>query len=180
MSGMILPFGGATPKIHPEAFVAETAVVIGDVEIGAGTSIWYGCVVRGDINKIRIGRNTNVQDGTVIHVNHDRYGDGGMPTFIGDDVTIGHMALIHACTIEDECLIGMRATVMDGAVIGRNSIVGAAALVTAGTIIPPGSLVLGSPAKVKRELDEQERASILELADKYTRVAQAHKAKATG
>ena len=119
MSALIRPYRGIMPKIHPTAFVAETAVIIGDVEIGAGSSVWYGCVIRGDVNQIRIGCNTNIQDGTVIHVNHDRSGEdyresgGGMPTFIGDDITVGHMALLHACRLESGCFVGMRAVVMD-------------------------------------------------------------------
>ena len=132
MAGLILPFKGITPKIHRDAFIAENAVIIGDVEIGPGASIWYGCVVRGDVNRIRIGANTNLQDGTVVHCNHDPNGDyretgGGMPTLIGDNVVIGHMALIHACTLESDCFIGMRAVVMDKAVVESGAMVAAGA-----------------------------------------------------
>ena len=175
MSGVILPFQGVTPKIHPEAFIAETAVVIGDVEIGAGTSIWYGCVVRGDINKIRIGSNTNIQDGTVIHVNHDRDGDGGMPTFIGDDVTVGHMALIHACTIEDRAFLGMRCVVMDQAVVESGAMVAAGALVTPRKRVKAGELWAGSPARRLRALKEAEAAEGPYIAEHYAELGAAYR-----
>ncbi len=175
MPGLILPFNGVTPKIHADAFVAETAVVIGDVEIGAGSSIWYGCVVRGDINKIRIGRGTNIQDGTVIHVNHDRDGDGGMPTHIGDGVVVGHMVLIHACTIEDGAFIGMRATVMDQAVVERGAMVAAGALVTPRKVVRSGELWAGSPARYLRKLKDAERAEGPYIAEHYSMLAEAHR-----
>jgi gamma-carbonic anhydrase len=159
------------PTIHPTAYIAPGATLIGDVRVGARASVWPGCVLRGDINFIEIGESTNVQDGTIIHLS-DEY-----PIRIGKFVTIGHGAMIHACTIEDECLIGMRATVLDGAVIGRNAIVGAQALVTPGTIVPPGSLVLGVPGKIVRALDPGERADIRRWAEKYMKVAEAHRAR---
>lgn len=176
MSGMILPFQNMTPKIDEAAFVAETAVVIGDVEIGAGASIWYGCVVRGDINRIRIGRNTNIQDGTVIHCNHDPEGDyretgGGMPTFIGDDITVGHMALLHACTLEDGCFVGMRAVVMDQAVVESRAMVAAGALVTPGKVVPAGQLWAGSPARYVRGLRPDELDHMSYLGTSYTKLA---------
>ncbi len=149
------------PQIHETCFVARDAVLIGDVTIGRESSVWYQCVLRGDINRIIIGANTNLQDGTVVHL-ADRYG-----TEVGDWVTVGHRALLHACKIEDEVLVGMSAVIMDGAVIGKRSIVGAGALVTPETEIPPGSLVLGSPAKVKRTLAEDEQASIKVWAQRY-------------
>ena len=150
-----------SPRVATSAFVARSADVIGDVEIGENASVWYQCVLRGDINRIAIGANSNVQDGTVIHV-ADRAG-----TVVGEWVTVGHRALLHACTIEDEVLIGMGAIVMDGAVVGSRSIVGAGAVVTGGTIVPPGSLVLGAPAKVTRSLTEAEQESIRVWAVRY-------------
>lgn len=149
------------PRIHESCFVADSADVLGDVTIGEESSVWYQCVIRGDINRIKIGAHTNIQDATVIHV-ADRYGAD-----VGNWVTVGHKALLHACKVEDEVLIGMGAIVMDGAVIGARSIVGAGALVTPGTEIPSGSLVLGSPAKVKRELSEEEQLKIKVWAQRY-------------
>ena len=159
------------PTIDPTAYIAAGATLIGDVRIGARASVWPGCVLRGDINSIEIGESTNVQDGTIIHLSDD------YPVCIGKFVTIGHAAMLHACTIEDECLIGMRATVLDGAVIGRNSIIGAQALVTQGMIVPPGSLVLGVPGKIARTLAPDEQAEIRNWAEKYIKVAAAHRAK---
>lgn len=159
------------PQIAKTAYVATQATLLGDVRIGDQASVWPGCVLRGDINSISIGDRSNVQDGTIVHLSDD-YG-----VEVGNDVTIGHAAIIHACTIEDECLIGMGATLMDGVVIGKRSIVGASALVTQGTIVPPGSLVLGSPAKVVKTLSEEQQAKLKELATKYVIVAATHKAK---
>ncbi len=149
---MIKPFRDKTPTIEPTAFIAENAVVIGDVEIGAAASIWYNCVLRGDVNFIRIGARTNVQDGTIIHVSRG----AGYPTIVADEVTIGHNATIHGCHIESGSLIGIGAIVLDGARIGRNSLVAAGSLVTPNTVIPERSFVVGSPAKVKRELGDDE------------------------
>ena len=174
MSGLIRPFRGVTPRIDPTAFVAETAAVIGDVEIGPGASIWYGCVLRGDINRIRVGRNTNIQDGTVVHVNHDRVGDGGMPTHIGDDVTIGHMALIHACTLEDRAFIGMGAVVMDGAVVESGAMVAAGALVTPRKVVKSGELWAGRPARFLRKLREAEAAEGPYIAKHYAELGAAY------
>jgi carbonic anhydrase/acetyltransferase-like protein (isoleucine patch superfamily) len=159
------------PTIDPTAYIAPGATLIGDVRLGPRVSVWPGCVLRGDINYIEIGEATNVQDGTIVHL-ADEY-----PVRIGRHVTIGHAAMIHACTIEDECLIGMRATILDGAVIGHHSIIGAQALVTQGTIIPPGSLVLGAPGKVTRVLEPQEQAEIRKWAEKYVKVAVAHRGR---
>jgi carbonic anhydrase/acetyltransferase-like protein (isoleucine patch superfamily) len=152
---MIRAFAGKTPLIGRGVFLAETCAVIGDVELGDESSIWYSTVVRGDVMPIRIGARTSVQDGTIIHVT-----GGYLGTTIGDDCTIGHGAIIHACTVEDLCLIGMGSILLDGARIGRGSLVGAGALVTPGTDIPPGSLVLGSPARVKRPITDKEREQI--------------------
>jgi len=162
MSATIRSFGGKRPQLGRGVFLAETCAVIGDVVIGDETSIWYGTVVRGDVMPIRIGARTSVQDNTVIHVTSDFSG-----TTIGDDVTIGHNAIVHACTIEDFCLIGMGSIILDGARIGRGSLVGAGALVTPGTDIPPGSLVVGAPAKVKRSIGDAERQMIKEGALHY-------------
>ncbi|WOO42497.1 gamma carbonic anhydrase family protein [Rubellicoccus peritrichatus] len=162
------------PKIDSTAYVAKDAVVIGSVMVGPKASIWHGCVLRGDIERIVIGEGSNVQDGTVIHL------ADGLSAIVGRYVTIGHKAMIHACTIEDECLIGMSATILDGAVIGARSIVGAGAVVTKGTVVPPGSLVLGTPAKVVRSLSDEEQGGLKEWADKYVEVSAYHKAKFQG
>ncbi len=144
-------FNNIEPKIHETAFIADDAVVIGDVEIGADASVWFGSVLRGDVNFIRIGARTNLQDGTIIHVSSK-----GLPTILEENITVGHRVTLHACYVESGCLIGMGAIVMDGARIGKNSLVAAGALVTPGTQIPPNSLVIGSPAKVKRQLTPDE------------------------
>jgi carbonic anhydrase/acetyltransferase-like protein (isoleucine patch superfamily) len=160
-----------TPDIHHSVYVAEGAVVIGAVKLAASSSIWHNAVLRGDINTIEVGEGSNIQDGTVVHL-ADNFG-----VKIGRFVTIGHAGMIHACEIGDECLIGMQATVLDGAVIGAQSIVGAGALVTKGTQIPEGFLVLGAPAKVVRPLSTEERAGLKAMAEKYVDVARGHKAR---
>lgn len=157
------------PHIDPSAFVAASADIIGDVSVGAESSVWFGCVLRGDINRIAVGARSNLQDGTVVHLSDD------FGATVGDLVTVGHRALIHACTIDDEVLVGMGSIIMDGARIGSRSIVGAGALVTAGTEIPPGSLALGSPARVVRQLDRAEQRSVRHLADKYVLVARRYR-----
>jgi len=158
------PFLLRQPAIHPTAFVAPNATVLGDVTIGESASVWYHAVLRGDINRITVGRGTSVQDGSVLHLSAE-YG-----CHIGEYVTVGHMAMLHACTIGDECLIGMGAIILDGAEIGARSIVGAGALVTQGKKIPPGSMVLGSPAKVVRELSAEEQSGLREWAERYVRL----------
>ena len=158
-------FRGVLPEIHPSAFVAASADVIGRVKIGEEASIWHHTTLRGDINEIVIGRGSNIQDNVVVHL-ADHYG-----CFVGEYVTVGHSAVLHACTVEDEVLVGMGAIVLDGAVIGRRSIIGAGALVTGGTVIPPGSLVLGSPAKVVKVLPEEEQEKVRSWAEKYVRVS---------
>ena len=163
---MIRNFAGKRPTIGNGVFLAETCAVIGDVVIGDESSIWYSTVVRGDVMPIRIGARTSVQDNTVVHVT-----SGFSGTIIGDDCTIGHSAIVHACTIEDGCLIGMGSIILDGARIGRGSLVGAGALVTPGTDIPPGSLVIGSPAKVKRPVNDKEREQITYGATHYVELA---------
>lgn len=149
---MVKPFLDKTPKIHESVFIAENAVVIGDVEIGKDASIWYNCVLRGDVNFIHIGERTNIQDGTIIHVSRGEE----FPTIIEEEVTVGHSATIHGCYIEKGSLIGIGAIILDGARIGKNSLIAAGSLVTPNTIIPERSFVLGSPAKVKRELTDEE------------------------
>jgi len=165
-------YDGINPVIDPSAFVAASADVIGRVTIGEEASVWYNATVRGDINQIVIGPRSNIQDNAVVHLADE------LGCFVGELVTVGHGAIIHACTIEDEVLVGMGAIVLDGAVIGARSIIGAGALVTGGTRIPPGSLVLGSPAKVVRELSPDEQAKVREWADKY--VVQSRKFLARG
>jgi carbonic anhydrase/acetyltransferase-like protein (isoleucine patch superfamily) len=149
------------PRIHPSAFIAPNATVLGDVMIAEEASVWYGAVLRGDINRIVIGPRTNIQDAAVIHLADD------FPALIGEMVTVGHSAIVHACTVDDEVLIGMGAIVLDGAEIGARSIIGANALVTTGTQIPPGSLVVGSPGKVIRQLSLDEQDGIKTWALKY-------------
>ncbi|MDD4121175.1 MAG: gamma carbonic anhydrase family protein [Clostridia bacterium] len=162
---MIMDFKGKSPKISEKAFVAGSADIIGDVEVGAFSSIWFGAVIRGDENRIKIGERTSIQDNSVIHV------DSVNGVEIGDNVTVGHGAVIHGCKIENNVLIGMNATVLNGAVIGKNSIVGANALVSEGKIFPENSLILGVPAKVKRELTEADIDAIMENAAEYVVLA---------
>ncbi|MFO8026526.1 MAG: gamma carbonic anhydrase family protein [Opitutales bacterium] len=157
------------PRIDASAYVASGAVVIGAVRLEKNASVWHNAVLRGDINRIEVGEGSNIQDGTIVHLADD-YG-----VKIGRYVTVGHAAMIHACEIGDECLVGMQATVLDGAVVGRQSIVGAGALVTKGTQIPEGSLVLGSPAKVVRPLSKAERSGLKAMAEKYVTVSREHK-----
>ena len=159
---------GAKPAVHPTAFIAPGAVVLGDVSLGEEASVWFHTTLRGDIDRIVIGPRSNIQDGSVIHVADD------LGTFVGELVTVGHKAILHACTVEDEVLIGMGATVLDGATIGARSIVGAGALVTGHKIIPPGSLVLGSPAKVVRQLTLDEQGEIKVWAEKYVALSRAY------
>ncbi len=159
------------PQIDPTAYVSKSAVLIGDVRIAKDASVWPNCVLRADINSIELGECSNIQDGTMVHLADD----AGVK--IGKNTTIGHGAIIHACTIGDGCLIGMGAIVLDNAVIGDNSIVGAGALVTKNTVIPAGSLVLGSPAKVVKQLDEEKQKGLSYWAVKYSKLAKANKAK---
>jgi carbonic anhydrase/acetyltransferase-like protein (isoleucine patch superfamily) len=171
MPALIKPHDGIIPKIAPDAFIAETAVIIGAVEIGAAASIWYGCVLRGDSNSIKIGARTNIQDGTIIHVNHEREGAAGTKTTIGSDVTVGHMALLHACTLEDGSFVGMKACVMDGVVVESGAMVAAGALVTPGKRVKKGELWAGSPAKLMRPLSEKEIAYFAYSAQHYAELA---------
>jgi carbonic anhydrase/acetyltransferase-like protein (isoleucine patch superfamily) len=159
---MLRAYRGIVPVIDETAFVDESAQVIGDVTLGADSSVWMNVVIRGDVHRIRIGRRTNIQDGTIIHVMRDTHA-----TTIGDEVTVGHGAVVHGCTIEDRCLIGMGAIILNGAVIGHDSIVAAGTLIVEEARIPPRSLVMGSPGKVRRALNDEEVASILDYAERY-------------
>ena len=161
---MLRPYRGRLPVIDPSAYIDPSAQIIGDVEIGEESSVWMNAVVRGDVNHIRIGRRSNVQDGTIVHGMHEAH-----PTLIGDEVTIGHGALVHGCVIEDRVLIGMGAILLNGARVGSDSIVAAGSLVPEGVVIPPRSLAMGSPAKVRRNLSDAEVASIVEYAGNYVR-----------
>ena len=169
---MIHKYKNYMPKLGKNTWVAASADVVGDVECGEDCSIWFGTVIRGDVHYIKIGDRVSIQDLSMVHVTHhkgtDRYKEGdGTPTIIGDDVTIGHRVMLHGCTIESACLIGMSATILDGAVIGKESIVGASALVTKNKKFPPRSLIMGSPAKVVRELTETEVKELYASAHRY-------------
>ena len=167
---MIVPFRGDVPRLGSGVHVAPTAVVIGDVEIGRDSSVWFHTVIRGDVHRIRIGERTNVQDGCVLHVT------GGVhPLFIGNDVSIGHRAVVHGCTLSDRVLVGIGAVVLDGARIGEESIVGAGAVVTEGAAFPPRSLLLGVPARRVRDLTDEDLARVLRTRDDYLRLAVAYR-----
>jgi len=162
---MLRPFKSAYPQVDSSTFVDDSAQVIGDVVIGAESSVWMNAVIRGDVNSIRIGRQTSIQDGTVVHVNHTP----SHPTVVGDQVTVGHGVILHGCVVEDRCLIGMGAILLNGCRIGSESIVAAGTLVPERVEIPPRSLVMGSPARVKRPLTDDEVAGIVKSADSYVR-----------
>lgn len=166
---MILPFKNYTPTIAEHVFIAQSADVIGRVSIGKDSSIWFGVVVRGDVHRIEIGERTSIQDKSMVHVTHHKREDesDGHPTIVGNDVTVGHSVVLHGCRIEDACLIGMSSTILDGAVIGKESIVGAGSLVTKGKIFPPRSLIMGSPAKIVRELTDEEVKELYASANRY-------------
>lgn len=164
----ILSFDGKSPRIHSAAWAAPTAIVIGDATIAEGASIFYGAVVRADTESITIGTGSNIQDNVVIHA------DPGFPASIGADVSVGHGAVLHGCEIQDGTLIGMNATVLNGAVIGAGSLVAAGALVLEGAVIPPRSLVAGVPAKVRRELTDEEQAGCLANATNYAALSKRH------
>lgn len=168
-------YKGISPRLHPSVLVLDGATIIGDVEIGEGSSVWPGAVIRGDVCHVRIGARTNLQDGAVVHVTTDTN-----PTIVGDDVTVGHRAVLHGCTIKDRCLIGIGAIVLDGAEVGPDAFVGAGALVTPGTVVPPGTLYLGAPAKLKRPLGPAEKAGLLESAAHYVEVSAQYRAEGWG
>jgi len=169
------PYRGKSPRLHPSVLLLEGSTVIGDVEIGEGSSLWPGVVVRGDVFHVRIGARTNLQDGTVVHVTTDTH-----PTILGDDVTVGHRAVLHGCTIRDRCLVGIGAIVLDGAVVGPDAFIGAGALVTPGTVVPPGTMFLGAPGRVKRELTAEERAGLVRSAAHYVELAERYRAEGWG
>ena len=167
---MIYQFKNFSPKIHETAFLAPGCMIIGDVEIGAETSVWFGTVIRGDVNHIRIGERVNIQDLSMLHVTREKF-----PLLIGNDVTIAHKVMLHGCILHDHAFIGMNAVVMDGAEIGEYSIVAAGSLVTQGKKIPPRSLVMGSPAKVIREINEKEENMIVQSVTNYLNYSNEYK-----
>ncbi|RAU21566.1 gamma carbonic anhydrase family protein [Paramagnetospirillum kuznetsovii] len=175
MSGHILPFQGVRPTIAADVFVAPTATVIGDVVIGADTNVWFNCVIRGDVHEIRIGERTNIQDGTIIHVTGGKLG-----TYIGSDITIGHGAILHACTLEDCCFIGMGAVILDGAVVETGAMVAAGAVVTPGKRVKAGELWGGNPAKLLRQLSEADQAYFPVSAVNYVALAKRYMDEANG
>ena len=164
--GLIRGFGGKRPAVDGSAFVADTACLVGDVTVGARSSIWFGAVLRGDVFHIRVGEETSIQDNSVIHVTHDQYA-----TSVGNRVTVGHGVTLHGCTVGDSCIVGMGATILDQAIIGDRCIVGAGALVTPGTKIPAGHLAVGSPARPKRALTDEELAWLDASALHYVELA---------
>jgi carbonic anhydrase/acetyltransferase-like protein (isoleucine patch superfamily) len=159
---MLLAHCGRLPWVDPSAFIEESASVIGDVVIGRESSVWFNVVIRGDVNFIRVGNRTNIQDGTVIHVTRETH-----PTILGDEITVGHNATLHGCTIGARCLVGIGSVVLDGAEIGEGSMVAAGSVVSPGTIVPPGTLVMGTPARVKRSLTEVEIQNLKRSANNY-------------
>lgn len=169
-TGPVFPFEGTWPAVHPTAWIAPTAAVIGDVEIGEQTSVWYHCVLRGDTNIMRIGARTNIQDGSILHLNA-----GAEPLIIGDDVTIGHACIVHACTLRNRAFVGMGATVLDRAVIEEGGMLGAGGLLPPGKRIGPNELWMGNPAKLVRVMDAEERARFDRTAIHYAELAQRHR-----
>jgi carbonic anhydrase/acetyltransferase-like protein (isoleucine patch superfamily) len=166
-AGPVYSFEGKLPKLAPDAFIAPSAAVIGDVEIGAQSTIWFHCVLRGDTNFIRIGARTNIQDGTIVHVNAGQY-----PALIGNDVTVGHAAIIHACTLKDGAFVGMGATVLDGAIIEEGGMLAAGAMLTPNKRIGPNEMWQGSPARLVRVMEPEERAKFARTAGHYVELGQ--------
>jgi carbonic anhydrase/acetyltransferase-like protein (isoleucine patch superfamily) len=166
----IRKFKDLSPRLHPSVFVAEGAHVIGDVEIGEDSSIWYNSVLRGDVNAIRIGRRSNIQDLSMLHVHQGRH-----PCVVGDDVTVGHHVVLHGCTIGNRVLVGIGSVVLDGVVVQDDSFIAAGTLLVPGTLVPTGSMVMGAPGKVKRVLTAEERAGLLASASGYVLNARAHR-----
>ena len=167
---LILPYGSASPTVADSAFVAPTATLVGDVSVGPGAGVFYGAVVRGDRSPLRIGAESNLQDNVTVH------SDPEHPTTIGERVSVGHGAVVHGCTLEDDVLVGMNATVLNGAVVGTGSLVAAGAVVLEGTVVPPGSLVAGVPGAVRRELTAQEREAVSRNAQHYIELSREHRA----
>ncbi len=174
LSGLLLPYKGKRPKVAPDAFIAPGAVLIGDVEIGPGASVWYNCVLRADVNHIRVGEGSNIQDGTVVHVDRD------FPTIIGKHCLIGHIAIVHGCTLEDSAFVGMKACVMDGCVLESGSMVAAGALVPQGRRVLKGQLWAGVPAKHLRDLKPDEAFELADAPKRYRHYAQEHKKSLAG
>ncbi len=170
MTALLIPFGGHSPVVDETAFVAPNATLVGRVSLGPESSVFYGAVLRGDTDQITLGARSNLQDNVVVHC------DVGIPTTIGSGVSVGHGAVVHGCTVEDDCLIGMGATVMNGAIIGAGSLVAGGAVVLEGTVIPPRSLVAGVPAKVRREISDEELDAIKANANHYVELSRAHAA----
>lgn len=175
MSALVLPWKGVIPKVAPDAFIAPNATLIGDVVIGSRSSVWFNVVIRGDVNHIRIGDRTNIQDGTIVHV-----ATKNGPTLIGNDVLIGHGAIVHGCTLEDGCFVGMAATVMDHAVVESGAMVAAGALVGPGKRVPTGQLWAGTPAKFMRDLKPEEMADMKRQIAGYADIADAYRAMIAG
>lgn len=167
---MLIAYGGKLPQVDPTVYVQASARVIGDVEIGPHSSVWFHTVIRGDVNRVRIGARTNIQDNSTIHVTTDRW-----PTLVGDDVTVGHAVVLHGCRIGDGCLVGIGAIVLDGAEIGDNCLVAAGSLVTPGTSVPAGHLVIGRPARASRPLTAEELAHLGNAAQHYVAHAQRYR-----
>jgi carbonic anhydrase/acetyltransferase-like protein (isoleucine patch superfamily) len=163
---LVQPFGGKTPVLGESVYLAPTSTVIGDVTMGEDSSLWFGSILRGDVGSIRVGKRTNIQDLTMVHVTGGKFN-----TEIGDEVTIGHRCVVHGCRIEDGCLLGIGSVILDGAVVGEGSVIGAGAVVTPGTTIPPRSMVLGLPAKVRRPLTDEEAKMGVEGAERYVALA---------
>jgi carbonic anhydrase/acetyltransferase-like protein (isoleucine patch superfamily) len=169
MSGLIVPHRGLAPKVDPTAFIAANATLVGDVEIAANASIWFGCILRGDGPGIRVGENSNLQDGTIVHV-----AARGLMTVVGKDVTVGHMVLLHACEVQDGAFVGMHSTVLDGAVIESRAMVAAGALVAPGKIVRTGELWAGNPARKLRDLTEKDYETFGRIAAGYVKLAQSY------
>ncbi|MBA8795894.1 carbonic anhydrase/acetyltransferase-like protein (isoleucine patch superfamily) [Friedmanniella endophytica] len=173
-SPLVLPYDGVDPVIDPDAWLAPTATVIGRAVVEARASVFYGAVIRADMDRVRLGAGSNLQDNVVVHT------DTGFPTLIGTGVSVGHGAVVHGCTVEDDCLIGMGATVLNGAVIGTGSLVAAGTVVLEGTVVPPRSLVAGVPGKVRRSLDDDEVAKVVRNAEHYLELSAGHRATLGG
>lgn len=176
----ILPFGGKVPQIHDTAFIAPGARIIGDVTIGPEASVWYNCVLRGDIHRIEVGARSNVQDGTVIHVEGPRPDTEGCPTIIGSECVIGHMAVVHGCTLDDRAFVGMGAVAMDACRIGEGAMLAAGALLSPNKAIPPREIWAGRPAKLMRALDEAQVTKIGFQTARYVELAKRHRAALDG
>jgi len=169
MAGLILPYNGILPRIHPSVFIADGAVIIGDVEIGADSNVWFNCVLRGDVHEIRVGERTNIQDGTIVHCTKNGHG-----TYIGSDITIGHNATIHACTLKDDSFIGMGTTILDGAVVESQAMLAAGAVLTPGKRIASGELWAGNPAKKLRDLSPDDISFFPKSAAHYVTLSKSY------